>query len=196
MEPSNGPPHNWESYYARTAALPKPEMTAGFLNHIPANGHILDFGAGSGRWAAAFLRDRADIALDALDQNIDQATLLPEALPGEKIKSSFQEFKPSRAYDGIWAFATLFFMNKDDMGECFHKLASALKEGGVMSFSMVDDCHAAESVRFHGLSEAGIRDMLKTEGLDLVKLELNPQAAYGPNKITIPTYSVMARKSG
>jgi methylase of polypeptide subunit release factors len=110
MERSNAP-HNWDSYYTLTANLPKPAMTASFLEAIPHKGAILDFGAGSGRWSAAFLRDRPDVIIDMLDQNI-QAALLPENGRGEKIASSFQDFVPSKTYDGIWAFATLFFIDK------------------------------------------------------------------------------------
>jgi trans-aconitate methyltransferase len=196
MERSKDSSHKWDAYYARTAVLPKPEIAARFLDKIPQDGHILDFGAGSGRWSAAFLRDRPDLTIDALDQNIDQATLLPETWRGEKIKSSFQAFEPSKSYDGIWAFATLFFMEKKESGECFHKLATSLKEGGTISFTMVDDCHAASASKFHGLSKSEILDMLGKEGLNLTSLELNEQATYGPAKTVIPTYTVTASKVG
>lgn len=196
MERSKDSPHKWDSYYAQTAVLPKPELAQQFLSKIPQDGRLLDFGAGSGRWSAAFLRDRPDLTIDALDQNVDQAALLPKKWPGEKIKSSFQAFEPSKSYDGIWAFATLFFMEKKELGECFHKLASTLKEGGTISFTMVDDCHAAKVCKFNGLSKSEILDMLGNECLSLTSLELNEKAAYGPNKTVIPTYTVTASKVG
>jgi len=195
MERSKDSPHNWDSYYARTAFLPKPEITAQFLDKIPQNGRLLDFGAGSGRWSAAFLRDRPDLTIDALDINIDQAALLPETWRGKKIKSSFQDFEPSMSYDAIWAFATLFFMEKKELGECFHRLVTSLKEGGTISFTMVDDCHTAKAFKVHGLSKAEILDMLKKEGLNLTSLELNKKTTYGTENTVVPTYTVTAGKT-
>lgn len=194
MERSKDTLRDWDSYYSRTAHLPRPEITAKFLDQIPNEGRVLDFGAGSGRWSAAFLRDRADLIVDALDRNIDQAILLPENWRGEKIKSSFQEFVPTKSYDGIWAFATLFFMDKADMGACFHKLASALKPNGTISFTMVDDCHAASAAKFYGLSKEEILDMLRKEGLEATALTLEGHATYGKTKMVIPTYAVTAKK--
>ncbi len=188
-------PNKWDLYYEQTAILPKPGNTARFLGNIPQNGSLLDFGAGSGRWSAAFLRDRSDLIIDALDQNIDKATLLPESWAGEKIKSSFQDFTPSRTYDGIFAFATLFFMNKKEVGDCFHKLSASLNEGGTFSFTMIDNCNAARAANMHGLSKTEILDMLKKEGLSLTSLELDEKVTYGPNKLVIPTYNVIARKT-
>ena len=195
MELSKDSPHIWDSYYARTAVLPQSEITVQFLEKIPQEGRLLDFGAGSGRWSAVFLTDRPDLTIDALDQNIDHATLLPEIWAGEKVKSSFQTFELTRSYDGIFAFATLFFVNKTELGECFHKLAIALKEGGTIFFTMVDDCHEANAFKFHGLSKLGILDMLEKEGLSLASLELNEQTRYGSNKMIVPTYTVTASKA-
>ena len=90
----------------RVIELPEPEYTEHFLSKVLEGGRVLDFGAGNGRWAAAFLRDRPDIEIDVLDQNIEKATILPEDWQGEKIKSSFQDFCPSKQYDGIWSKQT------------------------------------------------------------------------------------------
>ncbi len=186
--------HNWQDYYARTAQLPRPVATSPFLNQIPHEGRVLDFGAGSGRWSAAFFRDRPDLTIDMLDQHIDQASLIPENWHGQKIKSSFQEFIPTQSYDGIWAHATLFFMTKSEMEACFHKMALALKDNGIISFTLVEDCHAANVVKFHGYSEDYIINLLRNEPLELVDIRRYPHTTYGQNNIEIPTYYVTARK--
>lgn len=185
---------DWASYYARTASLPYPERTAKFLEHIPDKGRVLDFGAGTGGWSAAFLRDRDDLIIDAIDRNIDQAVMLPENWRGEKIKASFQEFVPTKLYDGIWAFSTLFFLDKTDLSECFHKLTSALKPNGVISFTMVDDCHTAGVAKFHGLSKSEILEMLSRESMEVSTFTLEENVVYGKTKIVIPTYYVTAKK--
>src|SRR5271170_4295393 len=128
----------WEEFFARTGDLPPKERTRPFLDHLPQNGHMLDFGCGSGRWAAAFLRDRPDISVDLLDQHVDKANLLPPGFRGEKFQTDFKDFKPRRAYDGIWSFASLFFLPREALEAVIHTLAGALKPQGLMMFTMVD----------------------------------------------------------
>ncbi len=184
----------WNSYYKRNNSLPAPRLTVSFLRMIPENGRILDFGAGSGRWAAAFLRDRQDIVVDVLDQNVECASLLPEDWCGEKIKARFQDFNLNYSYDGIWAFAALFFLNKQELEMCFHELAAALNDGGVMAFTMVDDCLVARNARFYGMASEDIKLLMHKEGLKIISFRLNKNTSYGLDKIKIPTYFMTARK--
>jgi hypothetical protein len=44
----------WGGYYQATQELPSPKFTEEFLRKIPSNGHILDFGSGTGRWAMGY----------------------------------------------------------------------------------------------------------------------------------------------
>jgi trans-aconitate methyltransferase len=184
----------WDNYYAKTANLPTSARTSRFLDKIPHGGRILDFGAGNGRWSAAFLRDRSDVIIDVLDQNADLATLLPPHWRGEKINTSFQTFTSSKSYDGIWAYASLFFLNKDELKACLHKLVLSLNTGGILFFTMVDECDAATSARFYGLSRESLLEILHHEGLSIMSLTLHEETTYGKNQTIIPTYHVMTYK--
>jgi trans-aconitate methyltransferase len=184
----------WTSYYQRTAKLPDPTLTQDFLDHIPLQGSILDFGTGSGRWSAAFLRDRPDLTIDTIDQNIHRASLLAEPWPGQKIQSSFQDFVPPASYDGIWAWAVLFFLPGDELKTCFHKLATALKQGGVISFSMVDDCDTSRELKFHGQSKESTLQMMSSENLNIIAQSENLQAVYAEQKVIVPTWYITASK--
>lgn len=194
MERSVTPNGDFSGYIARTQELMPLKWTAPFLVHIPEAGYILDFGTGSGRWAAAFVRDRPDVVVDALDKHIDQAVNLGENWRGEKIQSLFQDFKPKHSYDGIWASAVLFFMHPQEMRTCFHTLVSALNAGGTIAFTMVDDCQTAKLQGYHGLSRDQILQMLQEEGLELNRIHFDEKAIYGKEKRVIPTYSIRARK--
>lgn len=101
---------------------------------------------------------------------------------------------PTKSYNGIWANAALFFLEKDELYPCFHKLASALKENGTIMFTLVDDCHAARAAKYHGLSKAAIQEMLKSEGLEEISLKLREDTRYGDEQNAIPTYFVTAKK--
>jgi hypothetical protein len=187
-------PIDWDKYYVNTTGIPESKRTESFLSHIPNSGRILDFGAGSGRWAIAFSRDRSDLIIDVIDQNIDKAVLLQGDWRGEKIKSSFQDFYPrSSYYDGIWAEASLFFLNNVDLRACFNKLTSALKDNGIIYFSMTDDCPTAHKLGYSGLSESDISSMLRKEGMKTISF-FDKQEIYRLEKFEIKTYYVIAQK--
>lgn len=194
MDRSPPKPRDWDAYYARTAQLPGPDKTCAFLDTVPMHGRVLDFGAGSGRWSAAFLRDRPDVTIDALDQHIDKATLLPASWSGEKIASSFQDFRPTQSYDAIWAQSVLFFLPPDALRPVFHRLACALLKDGVIAFTMVEEGHVSRAAKFHGMTEDAILHMLDEEGLEVTSLMRHPDTRYGTDGLVIPTYDITARK--
>jgi cyclopropane fatty-acyl-phospholipid synthase-like methyltransferase len=184
----------WDNFYARTMHLPSPQLTKNFIDQLPAHARVLDFGAGSGAWTAAFLRDRPDLTIDALDMNIDQAMALPEKLNGQKLQLCFQEYKGiPDTYDAIWARSALFFLHPRERDDCFHELAKSLPSKGLLSFTMVDDVEKATLAKFHGMSEPAILTMLDKEGLELVSISrITPP--YGPTRIIVPTFDISARK--
>ena len=187
-------PPNWQRYYERTATIPEPAKVAAFLSAIPQSGRVLDFGAGSGRWAAAFMRDRPDIIIDVLDQHIEHATLLPPAWRGEKIASRFEDFNPTHHYDGIWSFASLFFLEPVAFEQCFITLVSALTPKAVLFFSMVEDCEASRSMRLYGMQQADIAALLARHSLTLKTLKRSETSRYGANETPIPTYFITASR--
>ena len=187
-------PPNWQRYYSRTAAIPESAKVAAFLSAIPQAGRVLDFGAGSGRWAAAFMRDRPDITVDVLDQHIEQATLLLPNWRGEKMAVRFEDFTPTHRYDGIWSFASLFFLEPAAFEHCFGTLVSALAARGVLFFSMVEDCEAARGMKLYGMQQADIEALLERYHLTLKTLKRSETSRYGANETPIATYFVTASR--
>ena len=129
---------SWANYYAFSQTPPSNEEVSNFLSHIPTGGRVLDAGAGSGRWSAAFKRDRPDIAIDALDYHIDSSNVLSGDWADRKIKSSFEAFEPDTEYDGIWSHSSLFYLSPEDMKNLLGKLSSALKPEGSFHFDLRD----------------------------------------------------------
>jgi len=187
-------PPNWDRYYAQTTAIPGPEKVSLFLNAIPEGGRVLDHGVGSGRWTAAFMRDRPDLTVDILDQNVEKAILTPANWRGEKIASSFQNFIPKHRYDGIWSFASLFFLDPEALHKCFCTLATSLTDKGILFFSMVEDCDAARAMHLSGMQKSAIDAMLAENELHASTTKYSHTATYGANKMAIPTYFISARR--
>ena len=142
------------------------------------------------------MRDRPDLHIDTLDQNIEMATVIPDECKGERIKVDFKAFQPGGAYDAIWARHALFLLPGEDIDVVVHKLAKSLVPGGIIQFTMMDDCHAATAGHFTGMSREAIETLMRKADLKLVSLELDPNEPYGRQQKKIPTFTVCARKIG
>jgi SAM-dependent methyltransferase len=90
----------------------------------------LDFGCGSGRDAKYFLDKGYDV--DAIDGS-KEFCRLASVYTGITVKQMlFQELASVNEYDGIWACASILHLQKDDLILVLHKMATALKNTGVI----------------------------------------------------------------
>lgn len=151
-------------------------------------------GCGTGRWAASFHRDRPDITIDVLDRSLSH-THLPADLSGARYTTTFEAFTPDKLYDGIWSFAALFFLKRDDFFAVLQKLSSALKPSGILAFTMVDDCEHARAFKFFGLSEEHLTAAIASAGLSIVTMRQSLKK-YGDNDTEILTFFVTAKYLG
>lgn len=186
----------FSDYFARTRELPAKERTTAFLSTLPENARLLDFGCGTGRWAAAFMRDRPDLTIDLMDQELDQALshgVIPESWRGEKTQKDFRLYEPKWQYDGIWAYAALFFLPRHEMERVFGTLAGALKPGGVIEFTMPNK-HMAELHKLSGMTQTEIAAMLEKSGLKPLSIIYDVDERYGGDHKPLPTFHVRAQK--
>jgi len=101
-----------------------------FLRYIPSHAKILDFGCGSGRDTKCFLDKGYDV--DAIDGS-KEFCRIASAYTGIDVKQMlFQDFAAINEYDGIWACASILHLQKDDLILVLHKMATALKNTGVI----------------------------------------------------------------
>lgn len=104
-----------------------------FLEHIPKNGYILDFGCGSGRDSKYFLENGYKVK--ATDGS-KELCLLAEKYTKRKVECmNFLELNDSNIYNGIWSCATILHLKETEFIEVLYKMVKALKEEGIMYIS-------------------------------------------------------------
>jgi trans-aconitate methyltransferase len=170
-----------QGVYPQFMELPKPEEYEPFLASVPSHGNILDFGSGTGNFAAAFAKDRPDTVIDTLDVNIPALLPEPENWRGDMIINSFQNFAPSHKYDGVWANKALYFLPPEQQDKVFGTLAEALNPQGIIDFdypvmeaSKRDFQAVSDMLKPQGKYPRSTQDivsMIENAGLDLVHME-------------------------
>ena len=101
-----------------------------FLNHIPPQGRILDFGCGSGRDAKYFC-DRG-YAVVAVDGSEELCKLAREYTGINAKQMFFSDLDAVEEYDGIWACASILHLPSSELKAVFWKMIKALKNDGII----------------------------------------------------------------
>ena len=139
-----------------------------FLACLPAQAHILDLGAGSGRDSLYFMK------LGCLVTMVDGSDAMCKAcekLTGQKaIHSTFLDFETQEKYDGVWACASLLHLHKEEIPVVLSHLAGMLKKPNTLylSFKYGDFEGPRNGRYFTDLTEEGLASViLKTNTLKL-----------------------------
>lgn len=106
------------------------EIQSQFLDLLPQQPVLLDFGCGSGRDTKYFLSHGC--AVEAIDGSEEFCKIAAE-YAGIPVKQMFfQDLDESGKYDGIWACASILHLPKPELAAVFVKMQEALKEDGVI----------------------------------------------------------------
>jgi SAM-dependent methyltransferase len=127
---------NAASFFSSTVGVDMSPLWERFLTLVPAGGHILDAGCGSGRDAHHFLGQGYQVsAFDACDA---LAKMAAEHTGIDVQVRTFQTVSELERYDGIWACASLLHVPRAEMADALERCWKALKPGGVfyMSFKL------------------------------------------------------------
>lgn len=155
---------NARQYCEETSALEVKGLYERFLGHIPAEGHILDLGCGSGRDSKA-LRELG-YTVTSVDGNPEIATWA-ENFTGHTVEvKSFQEIDYRNVFDGVWASASLLHCHRAQLNDVFKRVLDSLKFGGVayMSFKWGEvQCVDSRDRYFTNFTTQSLRDLLKSE---------------------------------
>ena len=101
-----------------------------FLELLPENAKILDFGCGSGRDTKYFLEQGFQVT--AIDGSAELCKFA-SALTGIEVKQMFfQELSEIESYDGIWACSSILHLPYGELKDVFLKMVKAVKNGGVI----------------------------------------------------------------
>lgn len=119
---------NARSFAESTISVDFSETQNRFLNKLPSDAHILDFGCGSGRDTQYFLEKGYHV--DALDGSEELCRIASEYTGIEVKQMLFQELAEQEKYDGIWACSSILHLPKNELKTVFEKMLTALKENG------------------------------------------------------------------
>lgn len=149
---------NAAEFFSDTIAVDMSSLHDRFCRMIPAGGHILDAGCGSGRDAKAFLELGYKVtAFDAAD---GLAALAAEHTGIDVQVRTFDDLDELALYDGIWACASLLHLRRDQIPDALQRCWNALKPGGAfyLSFKHGQNERVQGARHFTDTSEAELRD--------------------------------------
>ena len=101
-----------------------------FLQQLPSNAYILDFGCGSGRDSKYFIEKGYKVK--AIDGSIEMCKLASKYINQEVICMNFEELKDINTYDGIWACSSILHVEKENLSGILNKMIKALKVNGII----------------------------------------------------------------
>lgn len=101
-----------------------------FINKLPVDSKILDFGCGSGRDTKYFLMQGYQV--DAIDGSTELCKLASKYTGIEVKNMLFQELNEIEQYDAIWACASILHLPINELEVVLQKMITALKTNGII----------------------------------------------------------------
>ncbi|MGI2259655.1 class I SAM-dependent methyltransferase [Shewanella sp. GXUN23E] len=116
-----------KAFFDTTKDVEMTPLTSKFLSLVPAGGHILDAGCGSGRDSKFF--KEMSFSVTAIDASEQLAAMAQEYIGQPVEVCRFMDFSSDVLFDGIWACASLLHVPASQLPQTFSHLASMLKSG-------------------------------------------------------------------
>jgi SAM-dependent methyltransferase len=113
--------------YAERRPRPSRHLTQ-FLALLPPGGSILELGCGAGYHTEEMLAAGFDV--DPTDGSPEMVRLARERLGRDVGTMLFHELDETAAYDGVWAYACLLHVPRDELTDVLARIWRALKPGG------------------------------------------------------------------
>ena len=104
-----------------------------FLELLPENAKILDFGCGSGRDTKYFLEHGCRVV--AMDGSLELCKAASEYTDITVKHMLFQELNEKERYDGIWACASILHVKSEELPEIIRKMSLATIANGIIYLS-------------------------------------------------------------
>lgn len=142
-----------------------------FLQRLPDQGKILDFGCGSGRDAKVFLELGYEV--EAVDGCRELCETAAEYTGIVVRQMDFMELDVREKYDGIWACASVLHLPYEELRAVLAKMAAALKENGVIyvSFKYGEFEGWRNGRYFTDMTEDGVRRLVEeTQGMSVEEI--------------------------
>lgn len=150
-----------------------------FLELLPDNAYILDFGCGSGRDTKYFL-DKG-YSVDAIDGSSELCKAATEFTGIDVKRMYFHELNVEEKYDGIWACASVLHVKREELPEIIRKMSLATKANGIiyLSFKYGDFEGERNGRYFTDMTEISMAKLL----LDFPELKVEKQWITGDVRV-------------
>jgi SAM-dependent methyltransferase len=147
---------NAEAYCEGTLGVRMGALYEPFLALVPAGGHILDAGCGSGRDAREFLR--RGYAVTAIDASAGLARVAVAPVTVLRFEGMDWEGR----FDGVWACASLLHVRRAEIDGVLGRFTKALRPAGVwyMSFKLGEAEEVREGRLFSDYTERSLRELV------------------------------------
>jgi SAM-dependent methyltransferase len=151
---------NVEEYCNKSVHIKLGSLYYPFLSNLPQSGHILDAGCGCGRDTKYFLS--LGYQVTAVDASEAMVNFSSELTGQETMQLDFRDFSFEDTFDGIWSFASLLHIPKDEIDQIFHQFTVALREEGVwyMSFKEGEDEQWHDGRLFNNYTKSSLNSLL------------------------------------
>ena len=133
---------NAERFTSETQNAEMTQIQNRFLSYVSLHGTILDFGCGSGRDSKYFLDKGYSVV--SVDGSHELCKIASENTGQEVICCTFQDYKPTKKFDGIWACASLLHLKKNELKSVLLKLVDSLNQNGCLYLSFKYGSYSGE----------------------------------------------------
>ncbi len=162
---------NAQTFTAGTVDVSFCEVQDRFLDMLPEEAYILDFGCGSGRDTKYFLTK--GYRVDAIDGS-EELCKIASKTAGISVKQMyFEDLDAEEVYDGIWACASILHLPKDALSDVLVKMLRAVKVGGYIytSFKYGEQEGYRNGRYFTDFTEDSFKEYVKNiENMEIVNM--------------------------
>ena len=124
---------NYKNYIEKTYSLDLSNHYKEFESVIPKKSHVLDLGCGSGRDSKYF--SEKGFRITSLDGSIEMVKFCNKILTNRVIHSTFEDFRTEENFDGIWAYASLLHVKRENLKQIVQKFIEMLNPSGIFFIS-------------------------------------------------------------
>ena len=152
---------NADQFFDNTIGVDMTALYDRFLPFVPAGGHILDAGCGSGRDALFFIN--AGYRVTAFDASPPMAKKAGHLIGQAVEVFTFQQFHSKDLFDGVWACASLLHVPLAELHLAIGNLAACTRDGGsiYMSFKLGSGERVSKGRLFTDMNQDGLGVVLE-----------------------------------